>query len=283
MAKDFYIRLTNNTEIYGSAEESSTLSDVGRVDFNKFNDDNNQIPLTFEILSGGSLSWVNSFNLQPEKGNETLLKASNPNALEIQFSLNGGVWTTVAASDILNGGTLIATLKTGDIISFRGDNDVYYYGGNIYGRFYAPTVVYNVKGNIMSMFNSTGYVNDTEMYYQTGSSDVARYTGALFYGSQIISAENLVLPAVESYQNYAELFANCSSLQYISYPANIITNDIISINNWTYGVAANGTMKVYGCDTNWYYDSSNSIPSGWTVVDKDGNDITSCFNGIPVE
>lgn len=222
------------------------------------------MPLTFEIISGGTISWWAS-NFSYTK--------------EIFYSVNDGEWTSIVST---SEGTPI-NLSTGDIVKFKGDGPANQ-SSRKQNSFRNGTIVFNVYGNIMSLIDSTGYTTATTL---------SNFSfGELFYGQTgLISAEHLILPATTAYicyqntfagctsltkapalpatalatQSYDGMFINCSNLNYIKCLATDISADRCT-NSWVSGVAASGTFIKDASMTGWTTGASG-IPSGWTVQD----------------
>lgn len=116
----------------------------------------------------------------------------------VQYSINGGEWQTC-----LYGGTI--SVLEGDKVRFKGN----YLGAADKGLFENTTVKYNVYGNIMSLAFGDDFDDKLtiENYNQ-----FAR----CFYGSYIISAKNLILPATyfveDSGYVYWAMFGGCIRL-----------------------------------------------------------------------
>lgn len=143
-----------------------------------------EMPLTFEILSAGTIVWEDRQSNHP-----------------IQYSTDGGTtWNNMGSSISVN---------SGDRVSFRGDNPTYYVSNTNYGCFGTGiTAVFNAVGNVLSMIDSTNYA--TSGYVQLSTYALDR----LFNGCVgIVSAENLVLPSTTlANYCYAYMFYNCTSL-----------------------------------------------------------------------
>ena len=267
----------------------------GVLDYNTVENqpDYTQIPLTFEILSDGNISWLSKFDVD----------------VTIEYSKNGGAWTSITSSNSGGGddssssspdssgsggggttGTLIPVV-TGDIVQFRGTDHL---NGN--ATFQTTTAQINVYGNINSLI-TTGYATNPEsvvLSINEYSSLFAVGDGASFPAVNVISAENLVLPSttldVSCYHSmfygctslttapelpattladegcYAFMFVGCSSLNYIKCLATDISGYGCT-DYWVDGVASTGTFVKASSMTDWT-TGSNGIPSGWTVVEE---------------
>ena len=94
------------------------------------------MPLTFEIISGGTIVWKHT-------GLSTTKRT-------IQYSKNGGNWTNIIPT---SAGTEL-NVASGDIVRFRGDNAEYadhkQLEGEYDNNFSDTTCKFEIKGNIMS-------------------------------------------------------------------------------------------------------------------------------------
>lgn len=174
------------------------LEDEQRIVWNEVPEppapDYSGMPLTFEILSGGYIYWVDNNESQPQ--------------ISIQYSLNGGPWEEMPWKLGRLDGDILRQLNAGDIVQFRGDNQSYE-GTHLVTS--TGVAEYNIYGNIMSLIDSTGY---------TGVTSVAPSAFAYFfsapsesYVSLVHSAEHLVLPATTLGSNcYQGMFFGCSAM-----------------------------------------------------------------------
>lgn len=147
-------------------------------------------PLTFKIISGGTIVWKS---------------ADASIAKTISYSKdNGDTWTNITANE--NGTNISVNL--GDVIIFKGDNSRYASSLLTYNAFQTTgDTLFSVQGNIMSLIDSTGFA--------TAETLTDSYTFCkLFYGcTGLVSAENLILPATALTDNcYHTMFYNCASL-----------------------------------------------------------------------
>ena len=174
-----------------------------RVDYNKSEYEKLlekllETPLTFEIVCGGTLYWYNS-------GNTGDIKT-------IEYKLNDGEWTEITSSKDNDGsGTTIATVITGDIIKFRGNNDTYcnFYMNRCSCFRNTSDCYFYAYGNIMSLINYNNFKTNKKL---TGGSTFAY----LFNNTGIMShpVKKLLLPATTLTQHcYEYMFADCTSLE----------------------------------------------------------------------
>ena len=228
-------------------------------------------PLTFNILSAGTIKWVGNFAL--------VLKT-------IEYKLNDDEWTSITAT---YAGVKI-TVNSGDKLQFRGNNAQYGMPSSLtslrYSSFEGSTAVFEVEGNIMSLINSTNFATLTTLESgYTFSSLFINCTG-------LTSAENLVLPATtltaKCYQYmfkgctslttapalpvnilvdscYYNMFNNCTSLNYIKCLATDISASYCT-SDWVNNVASTGTFVKNPNMNNWI-TGVNGIPTGWTIID----------------
>ena len=146
--------------------------------------------LTFNILSAGTIVW---------KASDKYFRKT------IDYKLNNGAWASITSYTGSSAPTI--TVKVGDKIQFRGNNEQYASSSSKYNTFGGSTAEFEVEGNIMSLINSTDFGTLTAL-----SSD---YTFNYLFNecTGLTSAENLVLPATTLTENcYRCMFQNCSSL-----------------------------------------------------------------------
>ena len=177
-------------EGYTPVHKSYTLTVSGDTEYTfEYNNNYQSVPLTFEIMSGGTIIWK---------------RESNNSPLEvIEYSLNGGDWVAITSTTATQPQI---SVSDGDIVQFRGNNASYSSsvgGGNIF----SGTCTFNIKGNIMSLIKKTGFSELDTL--------VSAYTFYhLFNGNTgIVSAKLLVLPATTLADNcYNSMFQGCTSL-----------------------------------------------------------------------
>ena len=149
--------------------------------------DYSQDYLTFRVLSGGTIAW-NSLG--------------SGQAKTIQYSLNNGEWTTITAST-----STTISVSAGDVVRFKGTNTSYAGSNANYSGFDGGTATFNIEGNIMSLVYGDNFIGNTGL---TGTYNFC----SLFKNSNVISAENLILPATTLTAHcYRALFAQCYLLE----------------------------------------------------------------------
>lgn len=217
--------------------------------------------LTFTALESGTFKFSNN---------------------SLDYSLDGGsTWTTLSPntdSPTVNAGNKIlwkASGLTPTVIAGIGN--------------FSSTGQFNVEGNIMSLVFGDNFVGETDL---TGKNYA--FYGLFSWCSNLVSAENLVLPATTlaeygCYQNmfsnctslttapelpattlknfcYQDMFNGCTNLNYIKCLATNISASYCTT-NWVNGVSSSGTFVKDANMTSWAI-GNNGIPSNWTVVDN---------------
>ena len=147
-------------------------------------------PLTFNILSAGTINWTAS--------NTSIAKT-------IDYKLNNGDWILITS----NTGSSVPTITVnpGDKIQFRGNNTQYGNSSSNYNSFRGSTASFEAEGNIMSLIYGDDFKNRL-----TISSD---YTFESLFEecAKLVSAENLILPATTlANYCYCYMFTGCESL-----------------------------------------------------------------------
>ena len=149
--------------------------------------------LTFEIISGGTIYW--------KSGDASFSRT-------IYYSKDSG--TTWASITSTTGGTEISTIN-GDAVIFKGDNSTYNEANSFFTNHtkftFSDGMRLNLRGNIMSLINSTNFSNLDTL--------VADYTfdGLFAGGDAILNARELQLPAIVlSMECYGGMFQGCKSL-----------------------------------------------------------------------
>ena len=150
--------------------------------------------LTFEIISGGTIYFRRNNDSMPR--------------ITISYSKDDGeTWTDYeSSSSEINVGIIV---QSGDVVLFKGDNARYCIniGPDRYYSFSGTTARFNIKGNIMSLINSSEF--------ETISTLSRAYTFYHIFESctGLTSAEHLILPAITlTSWCYTGMFAGCTSL-----------------------------------------------------------------------
>lgn len=159
--------------------------------------------LTFDIISGGTIVW-RCWGKDEE---------AESNAAYIEYSLNGGEWTGIIATDFVQipgtdeySGSTSINVVAGDQVRFRGENEYYsYYDSDYINNFQGSTAVFDVKGNIMSLIGVDDFTPDMDLTQNA--------FGALFRETLVVDASELVLPAKTMTTGiYLNLFKDCTTL-----------------------------------------------------------------------
>ena len=284
--------------------------------------EDNQEPLTFNILSAGTINWT----------------ASSTDAIKtIDYKVNDGAWVSITSNTGSSAPTII--VNSGDKVQFRGNNTQYATSESNYNSFSGSTALFKAKGNIMSLIYGDDFKNKLTI------SSTYTFTSLFRNCTKLVSAENLILPATTLAENcyqymfsgctslttapelpattlatycysnmfdgctslttapelpartlashcyynmfmgctslttapelpattlatycYSNMFDGCTSLNYIK----CLATDISATNctsNWVDGVAATGTF-IKSPDMSRWIESSDGIPTGWTVEDN---------------
>lgn len=157
-----------------------------------YNDNTNyiEIPLTFDILTDGTITWKNSNSLPKT----------------IEYKKNNDDWVSITPTA---GGTITINVIHGDVLQFRGNNDSYAAAASfsVPKNSFGGTSTFNAKGNIMSLINSTSF--------NTLTSFNSTYVFAYLFENctGIINANKLQLPALIGTQRcYYWMFKKCSNM-----------------------------------------------------------------------
>ena len=147
-------------------------------------------PLTFNILSAGTINWTAS---------DTSVTKT------IDYKVNDGEWVSITSNTGSSAPTI--TVNSGDKLQFRGNNAQYATISWNYNSFSGSTALFEVEGNIMSLIYGDDFKNNS-----TISSNYA-FARLFRYCTKLVSAKNLILPAttLTSYC-YQEMFNSCTSL-----------------------------------------------------------------------
>lgn len=227
------------------------------------------IPMTFKILTGGTINLRHNRTLTGDVGNLTL-----------QYRINNGTWTSITST---TAGTSFS-VSAGDKVQFKGDNAQYGTLPLSYTTFCGSTASFEAYGNVMSLVDSVNFKTATTITEQYAFN-------RLFAGSKVTNGEHLILPATtipmhvytSMFQDctlmakapelpaptltnscYNEMFNGCTNLSYIK----CLATDTSAYNctyNWVSGVASSGTF-VKDANTTWSTGNSGT-PSNWTVID----------------
>lgn len=151
--------------------------------------------LTFRITSAGTICWKS---------------VGSGYAKTIEYSLNGGEWTSITAASSPTAINVVAD----DVIRFKGTNTTYAGSKANYASFgkdtsgdTSSTAHFVAEGNIMSLIYGDNFIGQTTFNGETYN------FCSLFKRTNIESAENLVLPALTLTEYcYRALFSWCTYL-----------------------------------------------------------------------
>lgn len=135
----------------------------------------------------------------------------------IQISINHGSLVDVytgATGDWKTSNGQVITLNAGDEMAVYGDGNFYTEFGDFFDTAYGT---YDVAGNIMSIRYGQDFLNHPEFGNRNLPLDKCANNGEGFFGTcpQVVSAENLILPATTLYTNiYSCMFTECLNLEY---------------------------------------------------------------------
>ena len=198
--------------------------------------EDNQEPLTFNILSAGTINWTAS---------------STSIAKTIDYKLNDNEWVSITSNTGESAPTI--TVNSGDKIQFRGNNAQYTTNSFMYNSFSGSTALFEVEGNIMSLIYGDDFKNKL-----TISSNYA--FASLFRGcTKLVSAENLILPATTLAKYcYTMMFEGCTSLTTApALPATTLASNC-------YNNMFSGTNALPDC-SNIDFASSTVVASGGLI------------------
>lgn len=147
--------------------------------------------LRFEILEDGEITWHCT---------------SSVISKNIQYNINNTEWKSISSTTI---GTPI-TVKTNDIIYFRGNNICYsdakitLFSINEY-NYFNSTCKFNISGNILSLLSNV--FNDINLY------EAGTFFGLFSGCTNLINANELSLPTIKlTNYCYTHMFHGCTSL-----------------------------------------------------------------------
>ena len=168
------------------------LEDEHRIDWNSLAQTPvyPTIPLTFEIVSAGTIVFTTR---------------SSAFTKTISYSKDSGAtWTSITSS---TAGTSF-NVSAGDKVVMKGNNSAYAQSSQIYTTFSGSTAKFNLYGNAMSLVDPNNFASITAL-----TSDNNYLFNFLFDGTGVISAENLILPALVLTKScYGKMFSNCQNL-----------------------------------------------------------------------
>ena len=146
-------------------------------------------PLTFNILSAGTINWTAS---------DTSVTRT------IDYKLNDNEWASITSNTGSSAPTI--TVNPGDKLQFRGNNTQYYDSSSDGYNSFGGSALFELEGNIMSLIYGDEFKNKLTINNYA-------FTGLFQECVNLISAENLILPATTLGDScYGAMFGNCTSL-----------------------------------------------------------------------
>ena len=210
------------------------------------------MPLTFEIISGGTITW--------KRGGSAALPAFAAPARTIEYSINDGEWISIT-SDFAG---VSFNINSGDIVKFRGNNSAYGSFMNKGNNLHVDGI-FKIYGNLYSLNSSTGYTSLTSSTGDGALKQMFANNTGLTEVTDISFGNNN--PSNMNGYCIQELFANCTNLNYVKTPLVYNYSAIGNIfSNWMSGVSETGTFVKHPNMTAWL-TGANGIPDGWTVID----------------
>ena len=157
--------------------------------------------LTFRARTAGKVYWHSNGSGQ---------------AKTIDYSLNGGTWTSITATDT----STYFNVAANDVVRFRGTNTSYAkdksnysgfglgeHGNQGQGDYDTDAAELDIEGNIMSLIYGDNFVGQTA--FNGGTYNFC----SIFKKLKVISAENLILPALTLVEGcYRAMFSWCTYL-----------------------------------------------------------------------
>ena len=147
-------------------------------------------PLTFNILSAGTIRWT-AYNSSVTK--------------TIEYKVNNGSWVSITSNTSSSAPKI--NVVEGDKIQFRGNNAQYANSSSKFNSFSGSTASFEAEGNIMSLIYGDDFKNNSTI------SSTYAFANLFRNCVNLVSAKNLVLPATTLAQScYYQMFINCTSL-----------------------------------------------------------------------
>ena len=202
------------------------------------------MPLTFEIISGGTIVWRRESNF-----------IGTASEREIEYSINNGPWVSILST---TGGTSF-NVSAGDKVRFRGNNSAY--GAALMCNILSMTGVFKLYGNIASLIDSTGYTS-INTFVDYAFKNLFRGNTGLSEVSDLWIGDNQV--NYERANAFSNLFRDCTNLSKVKCT---VLPALRQVSYWLDNVSHTGTFVKHP-DATWS-TGGVGIPEGWTVIDAD--------------
>lgn len=270
------------------------IEDGQYIDWNTRGMDYSKQPLTFEVISAGTITWI--------------MGGTGATASTIQYSLNNGDWASITST---TAGTSFS-ISAGDIVRFKGNGlnnaslsvskssnlrstgKVIAYGNpySLLSTNYANVSSVGAYALSYLFSKNTGLISAEDLVLPATSIEAGAYAGMFYSCSNLVTGPK-VIPSNYSYGGFNSMFRYCSNL--MSSPDFTSTGNVENIcltgcfqdcgklrrikilatglaNNpgmhFTDGVASSGTFIKHPNMTSWPSGTSG-IPTGWTVEDAE--------------
>lgn len=176
-------------EAYAEKDGTTSSTVIENCEYNPEHDYSTDY-LTFRVTGDGDIAWQ-SYGTGYTR--------------TIAYSVNNGPWQTITSD--LDPDYPTIPVVAGDVVRFRGTNSTYAGSNTNYSGFGGTTAEVDIEGNIMSLIYGGNFLNQTTL---SGSYNFC----SLFKLTNVVSAENLILPATTMTPHcYRALFANSTSLE----------------------------------------------------------------------
>lgn len=235
-------------------------------------DDSNYAEYTYSEIGQQPLNFK-----MPNGGNLTLTKVGNPAAVTLQYSLNGGQWTTWTETNNVR----TIALTANDVVYIRNASSTttqFSTAQNDYYIFSGDAATYGA-GSIMSLLCSNPATATMSawcfrrLFYNFANlltaPDMPATTGANYcyyatlYGTGITESPEIMLEVVNT-SACRSFMSNCSNLSLVKVHFTNVSASY-AISNWLLDVADSGTL--YCPQSLVLTNGSNGLPNGWTRQD----------------
>lgn len=180
--------ITKHQESYNSGETWVTTSSSSSVTYEE-NSPDCALPIDYSQEYFTTIA----------RNNGTIVFSGNSTTQDVlAYSKNGDTWRTSRVIRV--------DVKSGDVVRWRGTWGSQSQNTGKIGQF-SGTSSFDVQGNIMSLIYGDNYTGKTSL------SDKSNKFNSLLSSSNVVNAENLILPATTLASSaYTAMFKNCTSL-----------------------------------------------------------------------